>query len=315
MIELAQRCQIVEVLLHTLKSTQCLNTTVVYCYRVTATLRDYTKIEVENCQLITQYGGKKFQFPWDITTSADDNVFIVDRENNEVAMLNKDMKLIRTFGQGSGDKKISNPVGVAVGHETVAVSEKDNHAVKKFTLKGDYLSKFGCRGSEDGQFHNPQGLAFSSKGLLHVVDRSNCRVQVFGHNNIFLFKFGSKGSNPGQFQCPRFIALDSSDQVYVTVSGNNGGISMFSDHGQFIKKIIDKSSCAICLTPDGYIISNDHYDHFLTVFSPTHQLITKFGALGNQRGQFNDIHGIAVNSAGTIFVTEYNNRRLQIITT
>ena len=291
-----------------------LTNTIVYCFRVTTTLRDYTKIEVQNCQLITQYGGKKFQWPWDITTTTNDDVVVVDKTNKDVVILNKDMKLVKSFGQGSGDSKLNNPRGVAVGHNVIAVSEYDDHVVKKFTLQGDYLSKFGSYGSGDGQFTNPQGLTFNSKGLLYVVDHSNCRVQIFDNDNKILFKFGSKGSDPGQFQDPRYISLDSSDQVYVTDYGSSGGIIVFSEDGHFIKKINCNYPYAICLTPDDYIISSDDRNT-LTVFSPTHQLIIKFGTYGSQRGQFSNILGIAVNSVGTIFVTERYNQRLQVITT
>ena len=69
----------------------------------------------------------------------------------------------------------------------------------------------------------------------------------------------------------------------------------------------------ICITPEDYIITND--GNTLTVFSPTHQLMTKFGAYVSQRGQFNNIFGIAINSVCTIFITEWGNHRLQVITT
>ena len=277
------------------------------------TLRDYTKIDVENSQLITQYGGKKFKWPYDVTSTTNDDVVMVDKENKEVIMFDKDMKLIRTYGQGSGDSKLNYPVGIAVGHKVIAVSEYFDHVVKKFTLQGDYLSKFGSYGSGDAQFNNPQGLTFNSKGQLYVVEYRNRRVQVFDGTNTFLFKFGSKGSNPGQFQSPRYIALDSSDQVFVTDDSSNGGIVVFSDDGQFIKKISCNSPWSICITPDDHIITND--GHTLTVFSPTHQLITKFGTQGSQRGQFSSIYGLAINSVGTIFIAEYINHRLQVITT
>jgi len=285
---------------------------IVYHFRVT-TLGDYTKIEPQNCQLITQYGGKKFQWPRDITTTTNDDVVVVDKTNKDVVILDKDMNLIRSFGQGSGDSKLNNPMGVAVGHNVIAVS--DDHVVKKFTLQGDYLSKFGFYGSGDGQFNNPRGLTFNSKGLLYVVDNRNYRIQVFDNTNNFLLKFGSKGSNPGQFQFPCYIALDSSDQVYVTDYCYDGGIIVFSEVGHFIKKIHCNRPYVICLTPDDYIITDDDDGNSLTVFNPTHQLITKFGMKGSQRGQFTFIYGIAVNSVGTIFVTEKDNHRLQVITT
>ena len=191
-------------------------------------------------------------------------------------MFDKDLKLIRTFGQSSGDSKLNDPVGVAVGHNVIAVSEWNDHVVKKFSLQGDYLLKFGSRGSGDGQFINPYGLCFNSKGLPYVVDNNNCRVQVF-RENVFLFKFGSRGRNPGQFQSPCYIAVDSSDQVYVTDYSDDGGINVFSGDGHFIKRINCKLPYAICIAPDDHIIArvNEHYS--ITVFNPTHECIGKFG--------------------------------------
>ena len=278
---------------------------------MTTPLRDYTKIEEKNCELVTHYGGKKFNSPR-VTTGPNDEVVIAN--DKEVIIFDKDLKLIRTFGQGSGDGKLNYPAGVAVGHHVIAVSEFAGHVVKKYSLQGDYLSKFGSRGSGDGQFIRPQGLCFNSKGLLYVVDNSNCRVQVFRENNVFLFKFGSKGHNPGQFQGARYIAVDSSDQVYVTDWCDDGGICVFSEDGHFIKKINYNKPYAIGIAPGDYIITDDHSNDFLTVFSPTHELVAKLGVRGKGKGQFGCILGIAINNSGTIFVTEYDNHRLQIIT-
>jgi len=207
---------------------------------------------------------------------------------------------------------LNTPVGVAVGHNVIAVSEFNDHVAKKFSLQGDYLSKFGSYGSKNGQFNKPKGLCFNSKSLLYVVDQCNCRVQVF-RENMFLFKFGSEGRNPGQFQYPRYIAVDSSDRVYVTDHSDGGGINVFSEDGHFIKKINCNKPYAICIAPDDYIITECDNNHRLTIFSPIHQLITTFGICGKEKGQFHNIYGIAINNSGTIFVTEVSNNRLQII--
>ena len=284
---------------------------------MTTPLRDYTKIEEKNCQLVTHYGGKKFNTPHDVAIGPNDEVVIVDRDNKEAIIFDKDLKLIRTFGQGSGDSKLNRPVGVAVCHNVIAVSEYSDHVVKKFSLQGDYLSKFGFLGSGDGQFESPVGLCFNNKGLLYVVDNGNCRVQVF-RENLFLFKFGSRGHNPGEFQNPCYIAVNSSDQVYVTDYSNDGGISVFSEDGHFIKGIMNcKNCCAISISPDDHVLTTiDNHDS-ITVFCPTHECIAKFDVRGKGKGQFSNITGIAINNSGTIFVTEGfgdGNRRLQIIT-
>jgi len=103
--------------------------------------------------------------------------------------------------------------------------------------------------------------------------------------------------------------------VYVTDS-TTGGINLFNEEGHFIKKIdCTKSPWAIFIAPDDCIITDDHDNNSIIVFSPTHEMINKFGMCGNERGQFYDIYSIAINESGTIFVAEYGNRRLQIITT
>ena len=279
---------------------------------MTTPLRDYTKIEEQQCQVITDYGGKKFSGLRDVTTGPNDEVVIIDCSNKEIIIYDKDLKLITAFGQGSGDSKLNCPIGVAVDHNVIAVSEYSDHVVKKYSMQGDYLSKFGSHGSGDGQFNNPRGLCFNSKCSLYVMDSSNYRVQVFGENNLFLFKFGSKGHNPGQFQNPCCIATDGSDHVYVTDHSNVGGICVFSEDGHFIKKINCYIPWAIGIALDDYIITDPN--DVLTVFSPTHEIIAKLGAHGKEKGQFNGIRGIAINNSGTIFVIECDNTRLQIIT-
>ena len=280
---------------------------------MTTPLRDYTKIEEKNCQLVTHYGGKKFNYPRDVAIGPNGEVVIVDCDNIEGIIFDKDLESIKTFGQGR-DRKLNCPLGVAVDHNVIAVSDYDDHVVKLFSLQGHYQSKFGSRGSGDGQFINPQGLCFNSKGLLYVVDHSNYRVQVF-RENVFLFKFGSKGHNPGQFQYPRYIAVDSSDQVYVTDCCNDGGINVFSEDGHSIKRINCNSPYAICIAPDDHIIARVNDNNSITMFSPTHECIAKFGVFGKEKGQFHFITCIAINNSGTIFVADGgNNKRLQIIT-
>ena len=283
-----------------------------------AQLRDYTEIEEKNCQLVTHYGEKKFNLPNSVTIGPNDEVVVLDRGIDKVIILDKDLRLIGTFGQGSEfeDSKLNNPLGVAVGHDVIAVSEYNDHVVKQFSLQGDYLSKFGSHGSGDGQFNNPQGLCFNSKGLLFVVDHGNCRVQVF-RENVPQFKFGSKAK---KFLSPCYIAVDSSDQVYVTDCSNGGGICLFTGDGDFIKRIKYNYPYAICITPDDHILATyrveKDYNSF-AVFNPTYECIAKVDVHGKGKGQV-VINGIAINSSGTIFVAEgklYNiNNCLQIIT-
>ena len=156
-------------------------------------LRDPTNLHKKSGQLVTHYGSKRFERPTGVSVGPND-VVAVDAINKEGVVLNKYLTLICTIGQGNGDNKLNNPIGVAVGHNVIAVSEDKEYVVKKFSLEGDYL---GSAGTADGQFNNPQGLCYSSKGLLFfVADRDNHRVQVFDQQHKFFNKLGNE-EDPG----------------------------------------------------------------------------------------------------------------------
>ena len=267
-------------------------------------LRDYTNITEQNSQKVTSYGvrEKKFESPRDITIGPNDEVVVVDRGKKTVVRLDKKLKLIRPYGPESG--KLSHPEGVAVGHDIIAVSDSEDHVVKKYSLKGDYLSQFGTYGTKPGQFNNPQGMCITRKRFLYVVDCGNHRIQVFTADDLFLLQFGSQGFNPGKFKSPHCIAMDSDDLVYVT---DCSGISVFREDGVFIKRICCNSPRAICIAPDDYIMVDN--SDALAVFSPFHKLVAKI-EISKSHGTI----GMAINSNGTIFIAKGNDGCLQVIT-
>ena len=52
---------------------------------------------------------------------------------------------------------------------------------------------FGSKGSRDGQFLGPTGIAIDSTGIVFIADWDNHRVQLFSPNGKFIGKFGSLG--------------------------------------------------------------------------------------------------------------------------
>ena len=269
----------------------------------------------EDCSAVTHYGGNKFGRLNDIAIGVNDEVVIVDQTNKCVIVFNSNLMLLSVIGRGRGDSRLIDPIGVAVSQDgIIAVIDmsSSSHQVKKYSLKGQHLSVIGSnKGNGNGQFDHPRGLVFSSNNMLYVVDGRNHRVQVFQQDDKFAFKFGSKGSNPGQFQLPVRVAIDTNDRVLVSdLHGNH--ISLFSHTGVFISRIECNIPCAIIVSPDGYIIAE--CNNKITIWSPTHQFINQFGKKGSQQGEF-DILGIAMSCDGTIYVAEYDNERVQIIST
>ena len=58
----------------------------------------------------------------------------------------------------------------------------------------------GSRGSGEGEFQNPNGVAVNAGGQVFVADADNNRLQVFTADGQFLATIGSYGAKPGQFR-------------------------------------------------------------------------------------------------------------------
>ena len=285
------------------------------CYYRTPIDRDYNKMTEQDCsQVVTHYsnGWNKFGHLLDVAIAHAGEIVIVDHDKGHVIVLDDKLKVLKLIGQGSGNIRLVTPHSIAVIDNVIAVSDYGSDQVKKYSLQGEFLSVIGCPGDKNGQFNRPRGLAFNNNKLLYVVDGDNHRVQVF-QDDTFAFTFGSKGNNAGQFHSPAKIAIDPNNNVLVTDLDANC-IHLFTDNGQFIQTINSTKPFAITVSPTGYLITgHDGGDNKIRVWSPTYQLINQFGIKECNQGEFCGINGMAIDSSGTIYVAEYGNKRLQVI--
>jgi len=256
-----------------------------------------------------------FSEPTDVTVGPNDEVIIVDRGKKSIVVLDSKLNFVKLIEQSEIDNnRLVDPICVAVTDDTIAVSDmQGSHQVKKYSLQGTLLSVIGERGSNNGQFHYPNGLAFSSDKLLYVVDRMNFRVQVFQQDDTFAFSFGTKGFGPGQFNFPVRITIDLNNNLLVS-DRDNSCIQLFSCDGRFIKKIDCFRPFAITVSPTGYVITgHDDTNDMITLWSPTHQLVCKFGKRGSRKGEFYGVVGMSIGPTGEIYIVEGYNKRLQVI--
>ena len=63
--------------------------------------------------------------------------------------------------------------------DNVFAADSYNHRVQVFSPTGAFLASWGTKGSGDGQFIVPEGVAVDTAGNVYVADTHNHRVQVF----------------------------------------------------------------------------------------------------------------------------------------
>jgi hypothetical protein len=120
-------------------------------------------------------------------------------------------------------------VSVAVdSSDNVYVSDWQNYRIQKFTSNGTFITKWGSKGSGDGQFGssvgghpNIPGLAVDIVGNVYASDAGNNRIQKFTSNGTFITKWGSVGSGNLELNAPEGLAVDLQGSVYVVDRLNN----------------------------------------------------------------------------------------------
>jgi len=115
-------------------------------------------------------------------------MYVADREYNAVLVLGPDGAYHSQLGQGI----LFKPTGLAfdAASDRLYVTDKDRHRIQVFdTLTGQLLFGFGTRGSGEGQFLYPWGIALSNTktgAVIAVADSRNGRIQFFKKDGVYL---------------------------------------------------------------------------------------------------------------------------------
>jgi len=186
-----------------------------------------------------------------------------------------------------------------------------------------FLSAWGTKGSGDGQFDTPDGLATDSAGRLFVADRSNDRVQVFSADGTFIASW----KDGLGLKSPYGVAVDDRGAVYVIDNGNNrvvqlnllgGMVRTWGTKGVGDGQFDDPRGIGV--GPDGTVYVADHGNNRVQAFTPDGQFLRKWGrnggdgSSGSGPGEFNEPRGVVTDAAGDVYVVEKLNNRVQEFT-
>ena len=145
-----------------------------------------------------------------------DKLFVCERWNHRVQVLDTNLKFIHSFGQkGTGRGQFNMPQNVVQDKAGNLYVTDYNNRVQVFSCEGQFLSTFCEKGTASKKLDKPIGICFDAcSDFVFVSEWDVGCVSVFKPSGEFVTSFGELNKPPG-------IAVDEDGFVYVCEHSTN----------------------------------------------------------------------------------------------
>jgi hypothetical protein len=177
--------------------------------------------------------------------------------------------------------------GVATdSQDRVYVFNRGPHPLMVFDRDGRFLTSWG-----EGVFQRAHGITITPDDAVWCTDDVDHTVRRFTPEGKLLLTLGMSGQ-------PSDTGIQGLD--YRTIKRAGGPFNRPTN---------------LALHPDGTLLVTDGYGNArVHRFAPDGRLLASWGEPGDQPGQFNLPHGIAVDRTGKVYVADRENSRVQVFT-
>ena len=218
---------------------------------------------------------------------------------------------------------LNRPGGVVITkNEDIVVAEWSANCITILNKEGKKVKSLGTKGTKEGQFTEPRGVAISQDGHILVTD--NHRLQKLTFEGHCAKSVGSSkaGNGPLQFNSPVGITVHpTTGEIFIADTYNHRIQVLNSDltySHNFGKRgsSSEQFNCPWDVTFDNerYLYVADSNNHCIKKFTSTGQYISTFSSRGSRPGQIKDPTYIIIDN-NLLYVSEWGNNRISIFDT
>jgi uncharacterized protein (TIGR03437 family) len=264
----------------------------------------------------------QFWFLGSLVTDTAGNLFIADSGSNRVRKVSSGGTITTVAGNGSGsysgdggpavNAQLGEPEGLALdGAGNLFIGDYVNHRIRRVDSRGIITTVAGSGNpgySGDGgpavgaQLSGPTGVAVDGAGNVFLVDTFNSRIRKISSGGIIttaagngFYSYSGDGgpATSAQLYGPSGVALDGNGNLFIADSGNNR-VRQLSSNGVITGVAGNSPSCAAPFGPPAGPCGGYSGD----------------GAVATS-AQLNHPGGVAVDSAGNLFIADSGNNRIR----
>jgi len=196
---------------------------------------------------------------------------------------------------------LNTPTGLVFNSGSLYIADQDNQRVRQIgaggtisTVAGDGMPSFAGDGLQavNASLYSPDGLAFDASGKLYIADSTNDRVRLVNPTGI-ISTFAGDGTATGfggegdpatltPLNQPRCVVADTAGNVYISDTGHNRIIQV--DASGNIHTVAGTGTAGAA------------------------------GGGGTALGELYGPTGLALDSAGDLYIADTQNQRIQELT-
>jgi len=207
----------------------------------------------------------QFNDPCGIAVDGDGNVYVADTWNARIQKFNANGELLRVWQGDAGGFYAVRDVEVDTRRDRVYAVDTGNARVQVFNRAGQFIGVWGGRGSGQGQFSEPVGIAVGPDSRIYVADTGNQRIQILRPDGSYDSQINvPEWKDPGQ---EAYLDVDPEGNVYVTIPGRDM-VVRYDGSGQRTGALRAPRGAAKWNTPAGLAIAPDGSIYVMEMMEP-----------------------------------------------